>query len=81
MHKNIASLKAAAGAAALFCTLSGVMPGAAHGAPAASNEEITRRHFDTLVSGKEPKLAELTMFFTMMPKGGDLQAGDIFMHV
>src|SRR5450830_267873 len=66
MHKNIASLKAAAVAAALFCA----MP---HGAMAApSNEEITKRHFAALVSGAHPQLAELTMFFTMMPKGGDL---------
>lgn len=65
MQKNIASLKAVALAAAVFCA----MP---QGARAASNEEITRNHFAALVSGKEPKLAELTMFFTMMPKGGDL---------
>lgn len=65
MQKNIASLKAAAIAAALFC----VLP---HGAQAASNEEITKRQFAALVSGPEPKTAELTMFLTMMPKGGDL---------
>jgi hypothetical protein len=67
MVNNIARLKAAAGstAIALFC----VLP---HGAQAASNEAITKSHFASLVSGKEPKLAELTMFFTMMPKGGDL---------
>src|SRR5471032_1979010 len=65
MQKNIAGLKLAALAAALFCALP-------HGAQAASNEEITKRHFAALVSGSEPKLAELTMFFTMMPKGGDL---------
>jgi adenosine deaminase/adenosine deaminase CECR1 len=65
MKKKIAVLKAAAIAAAVFCA----MP---HGAQATSNEEITKRHFAALVSGKEPKLAELTMFFTMMPKGGDL---------
>ncbi|MES2161928.1 MAG: adenosine deaminase [Pseudomonadota bacterium] len=65
MQKNIASLKAAALAAALFCALP-------HGAQAASNEEITKRQFAALVSGPEPKTAELTMFLTMMPKGGDL---------
>jgi hypothetical protein len=67
MQKNIASRKAAAVAVAvaLFCALP-------HGAQAASNEDVTKRHFASLVSGKEPKLAELTMFFTMMPKGGDL---------
>lgn len=65
MQKNIASLKAVALAAAVFCA----MP---QGAQAASNEDIVKSHFASLVSGKEPKLAELTMFFTMMPKGGDL---------
>ncbi|MYM35506.1 adenosine deaminase [Duganella sp. FT94W] len=66
MKKNIASLKAAALAAAVFCA----MP-QAHAANA--NEEATKRHFASLVApGKEPKLAELTMFFTLMPKGGDL---------
>jgi adenosine deaminase/adenosine deaminase CECR1 len=45
--------------------------GGTHAANA--NEEATKRHFASLVApGKEPKLAELTMFFTMMPKGGDL---------
>jgi adenosine deaminase/adenosine deaminase CECR1 len=66
MKKNIASLKAAALAAAVFCA----MP-QAHAANA--NEEATKRHFASLVApGKAPKLAELTMFFTLMPKGGDL---------
>ncbi len=65
MQNKIASLKAAAIAAALFCALP-------HGAQAASNEEITKRQFAALVSGPEPKTAELTMFLTMMPKGGDL---------
>ena len=44
----------------------------AHAAPAANNEAITQRHFAELVSGAQPKTAELTMFFSMMPKGGDL---------
>ena len=43
-----------------------------HAAPPASNEEITRRHFAALVAGSQPKLAELTLFMTLMPKGGDL---------
>ncbi len=63
MKKTIASIKLIAAAVALAC--------AACGAHAASNEEITKRHFAALVSG-EPKLAGLTMFMTMMPKGGDL---------
>jgi adenosine deaminase/adenosine deaminase CECR1 len=36
-----------------------------------ANEVATARHYAALV-GQEPKLAELTMFFTQMPKGGDL---------
>ncbi|OJT18211.1 adenosine deaminase [Archangium sp. Cb G35] len=41
-------------------------------AHAASNEATTQRHFASLVSGAEPKLAELSLFMTLMPKGGDL---------
>ncbi|HBZ04972.1 adenosine deaminase [Massilia sp.] len=37
-----------------------------------ANEAATARHYAALVAGAEPKLAELTMFFTQMPKGGDL---------
>lgn len=47
---------------------------AAGSAQAASkaNEAATARHLAALVAGSNPKLAELTMFFTQMPKGGDL---------
>jgi adenosine deaminase/adenosine deaminase CECR1 len=44
----------------------------AQAASPAANEAVTKRHFASLVSGGEPKTAELTLFFTMMPKGGDL---------
>ncbi len=44
----------------------------AGGAASAANEDIVKRHFATLVAGAQPKTAELTMFLTMMPKGGDL---------
>jgi len=37
-----------------------------------ANEAVTARHYASLVAGDNPKLAELTMFFTQMPKGGDL---------
>lgn len=37
-----------------------------------SNEAATARHLAELVAGSEPKMAELTMFFSQMPKGGDL---------
>ena len=43
--------------------------------PAASvkaNEAATARHYADLIAGQEPKAAGLTMFFTQMPKGGDL---------
>ncbi|QYF94338.1 adenosine deaminase [Massilia sp. PAMC28688] len=45
----------------------------AHAAPAStSNEAATARHLASLVAGSEPKMAELTLFFSQMPKGGDL---------
>ena len=37
-----------------------------------SNEAATARHFAALVAGSTPKTAELSLFFSMMPKGGDL---------
>jgi adenosine deaminase/adenosine deaminase CECR1 len=37
-----------------------------------ANETATARHYAALVAGAEPKLAELTLFFSQMPKGGDL---------
>lgn len=45
------------------------------GAQAASpkaNETATMRHYAALIAGDTPKAAELTMFFSQMPKGGDL---------
>jgi adenosine deaminase len=46
----------------------------AHAAPpkARANEAATARHLASLVAGAEPRTAELTMFFSQMPKGGDL---------
>jgi adenosine deaminase/adenosine deaminase CECR1 len=41
-------------------------------AAANANEAATARHYAALIAGSEPKTAELTMFFTQMPKGGDL---------
>ncbi len=43
-----------------------------HAASPATNEAITRRHLASLVTADPVKLAELTLFFTQMPKGGDL---------
>ncbi len=47
--------------------------GTAHAKPArgAANEAATARHLAQLVAG-EPKMAELTLFFSQMPKGADL---------
>lgn len=39
---------------------------------AKSNEAATARHLASLIAGAQPKMAELTLFFTQMPKGGDL---------
>jgi len=47
-------------------------PALAKGPSAAANEAATARHYAALVEGDTPKLAELTLFFTQMPKGGDL---------
>jgi adenosine deaminase/adenosine deaminase CECR1 len=61
------NIKAVALAAAVFCAMTHAQ--AANNA----NEEATKRHLAALLApGKDPKLAELTMFFTLMPKGGDL---------
>ena len=48
-----------------------------------ANEAATARHYASLIAGAEPKLAELTMFFTQMPKGGDLHhhySGSIYVE-
>ncbi|MFD2367657.1 adenosine deaminase [Pseudoduganella sp. GCM10020061] len=57
-------------------TLIGLMVAAAFAGSAAAaspkaNEAATARHYAALVQG-QPNLAGLTMFFTRMPKGGDL---------
>jgi adenosine deaminase len=48
-----------------------------------ANEAATARHYAALIAGDQPKLAELTMFFTQMPKGGDLHhhySGSIYVE-
>ncbi|MCG2586097.1 adenosine deaminase [Massilia sp. TS11] len=40
--------------------------------PLTPNEQATARHYASLIQGNDPKLAELTLFFTQFPKGGDL---------
>jgi adenosine deaminase/adenosine deaminase CECR1 len=54
-------------AAVLAAANAGARPAAAN-----ANEAATARHYAALIAGSEPKTAELTMFFTQMPKGGDL---------
>ena len=55
---------------ALASAHAGARSNAAVKTPAA-NEAATARHYAALVAG-EPKTAELTLFFSQMPKGGDL---------
>jgi adenosine deaminase/adenosine deaminase CECR1 len=65
MHKNLPGALLA-----LALTACAAMPVTSTAAP--SNEEITKRYFAAMVAGQEPKLAELTLFFSQMPKGADL---------
>jgi adenosine deaminase/adenosine deaminase CECR1 len=37
-----------------------------------ANEAATARHYAALIAGQDPQLAGLTLFFSQMPKGGDL---------
>jgi adenosine deaminase/adenosine deaminase CECR1 len=64
MQKTLSSSLAAALALALA--------GSAQAASPKANEAATARHYAALVAGQEPQLAELTLFFSQMPKGGDL---------
>ncbi|UUZ50440.1 hypothetical protein LP420_11560 [Massilia sp. B-10] len=43
-----------------------------HAATPKANEAATARHFAALVAGGDARTAELTLFFSQMPKGGDL---------
>ena len=54
-----------------LAALASAHAGARSNAPSA-NEAATARHYAALVAGTEPKTAELTLFFSQMPKGGDL---------
>lgn len=61
MHMKLCSL-----------TIALAFAGSAHAGTPKANEAATARHLASLSSGDAPKLAELTMFFSQMPKGGDL---------
>jgi adenosine deaminase/adenosine deaminase CECR1 len=55
----------------LLAVAAASQPAWAKGPATSANETATARHYASLIAG-EPKLAELTLFFTQMPKGGDL---------
>jgi adenosine deaminase len=44
----------------------------AKGPAGKGNEAATARYLAALIAGRDPQLAGLTMFFSQMPKGGDL---------
>ena len=67
MQKKITRLALSMALASSSLVLAG-----AHAASPSANEAATARHFAALVSGTQPKTAELSLFFSMMPKGGDL---------
>ena len=67
MQKKITRLALSMALASSSFVLAG-----AHAASPSANEAATARHFAALVSGTQPKTAELSLFFSMMPKGGDL---------
>ena len=67
MQKKLTSL--ALGAA---LAMSGTAYAATATATPSANEAATARHFAALVAGSQPRTAELSLFFSMMPKGGDL---------
>jgi adenosine deaminase/adenosine deaminase CECR1 len=66
MHKTLSSSLLIALSVAAAADAAARTP--AHGA----NEAATARHYAALIAGAEPKTAELTLFFSQMPKGGDL---------
>ena len=67
MQKKITRLALSMALASSSFVLAG-----AHAASPSANEAATARHFAALVSGTQPRTAELSLFFSMMPKGGDL---------
>lgn len=71
MNPNTLSSSLLIALAALAASNAGARPPAVK-ASVAANEAATSRHYAALVAGAEPKTAELTLFFSQMPKGGDL---------
>ncbi|MFL6709635.1 MAG: adenosine deaminase [Massilia sp.] len=70
----IRSRRATASAAtAAFALALSVLSGAAQAkGPVTNNEAATARYFAQLVGGHDAQQSALTMFFSQMPKGGDL---------
>ena len=57
----------------LLITLAAIAAAASARTPASGpNEAATARHYAALIAGAQPKTAELVLFFSQMPKGGDL---------
>lgn len=65
MNKTLSSVMSALALAAVAAD------GSAKG-PASANAAATTRHLAALVGAHDPQLAGLSMFFSQMPKGGDL---------
>ena len=66
MHKTLS------GAMVALALAGFAVDAGAKGPATKGNEAATAHYFASLVAGHDPKLAELTMFFSQMPKGGDL---------
>ena len=66
MHKTLSSVTIALALAAVAAD------GSAKGPAPTGNEAATARHLAALVGRHDPQLAGLSMFFSQMPKGGDL---------
>ena len=64
--------KLTAGALLALAVAGVIQPALAKEPVTGANEAKTARHYAALIAGEKPNLAELTMFFTQMPKGGDL---------
>ncbi|NIA55439.1 adenosine deaminase [Massilia sp. TW-1] len=57
----------------LLITLAALAAAASARTPASGpNEAAAARHYAALIAGDKPKTAELVLFFSQMPKGGDL---------
>ncbi len=52
--------------------IAAAVAGTAHAGTPRQNEAATARHFAALTAGAKPQLSALTLFFSRMPKGGDL---------